>query len=126
MASAVTTLDATELDQLRAEFRGDIIEPGAPEYDEARRVFNGMFDRRPRVILRPRGAADVIRGIGLARTTGLPPPGPRGGGHSVAGFSTVDDGIVLDLKAMKGVRVDPEARTVRVQPGLTWGELDRE
>jgi hypothetical protein len=125
MASAVTTLDATELDQLRAEFRGDIIEPDAPEYDEARRVFNGMFDRRPRVILRPRGAADVIRGIGLARTTGLP-LAVRGGGHSVAGFSTVDDGIVLDLKAMKGVRVDPEARTVRVQPGLTWGELDRE
>ena len=85
-----------------------------------------MFaDRRPRVVLRPAGAADVIRAIGFATMSGLP-FAIRGGGHSVAGFSTCDGGIVLDMSSMKGIRVDPERRTVRAQPGLTWGELDRE
>jgi FAD/FMN-containing dehydrogenase len=122
---ATTALDADALDQLRGEFRGEIVEPGDAAYDGLREVFNGMFDRRPRVILRPAGAADVIRGIGLARDTGLP-FAIRGGGHSVAGFSSVDDGIVLDMRAMKGIRVDPDARTVRAQAGLNWGEFDRE
>ena len=128
MAGTMSTsavLDSSALDQLRGEFRGEIAEPGDPAYDELRKVFNGMFDRRPRVILRPHGAADVIRGIGLARTSGLP-LAIRGGGHSVAGFSCVDDGIVIDMRAMKGIRVDPKERTVRAQPGLNWGELDRE
>src|ERR1700687_3768413 len=98
---SVPALEAEALEQLRAGFRGEIVEPGDPSYDELRGVFNGMFDRRPRVILRPAGAADVIHGIGLARTSGLP-LAIRGGGHSVAGFSSVDDGIVLDLRGMKG------------------------
>jgi FAD/FMN-containing dehydrogenase len=122
---AAAELEGDALEQLRAEFRGEIVEPGNPAYDELRSVFNGMFDRRPRVILRPAGAADVIRGIGLARTSGLP-LAIRAGGHSVAGFSSVDGGIVLDMRAMKGIRVDPEARTVRAQAGLNWGEFDRE
>jgi FAD/FMN-containing dehydrogenase len=125
MSSTATALDDSTLDQLRADFRGEIVEPDDPAYDELRKVFNGMFDRRPSLILRPAGAADVIRGIGLARTSGLP-LAIRGGGHSVAGFSCVDDGIVLDMRAMKGIRVDPERRTVRAQAGLAWGELDRE
>jgi FAD/FMN-containing dehydrogenase len=127
MASTTSApeLEADALEQLRGDFRGDIVEPADPTYDELRGVFNGMFDRRPRVILRPAGAADVIRGIGLARTSGLP-LAIRGGGHSVAGFSSVDDGIVLDLRAMRGIRVDPQRKTVRVQAGLNWGELDRE
>jgi FAD/FMN-containing dehydrogenase len=125
MTETIGAAAALDLEQLRAEFRGEIVEPGDPGYDGLRAVFNGMFDRRPRVILRPAGAADVIRGIGLARTSGLP-LAIRAGGHSVAGFSSVDDGIVLDMRAMKGIRVDPEARTVRVQAGLNWGEFDRE
>jgi FAD/FMN-containing dehydrogenase len=127
MATALTgqALEAEALEQLRGEFRGEIVEPADPAYDALRGVFNGMFDRRPRVILRPAGAADVIRGIGLARTSGVP-LAIRNGGHSVAGFSSVDDGIVLDLRAMKGIRVDPNGKTVRVQGGVNWGELDRE
>jgi FAD/FMN-containing dehydrogenase len=127
MATTTSTpaLEVDALDQLRGDFRGEIVEPADPGYDELRGVFNGMFDRRPRVILRPAGAADVIRGIGLARTSGLP-LAIRSGGHSVAGFSSVDDGIVLDLRAMKGIRVDPARKTVRVQGGVNWGELDRE
>jgi FAD/FMN-containing dehydrogenase len=118
-------LEAEALEQLRGDFRGEIVEPADAAYDELRGVFNGMFDRRPRVILRPAGVADVIRGIGLARLSGLP-LAIRNGGHSVAGFSSVDDGIVLDLRAMKGIRVDPARRTARVQGGVNWGELDRE
>jgi FAD/FMN-containing dehydrogenase len=127
MASTLSApaLEADALEQLRSEFRGQIVEPADPAYDELRGVFNGMFDRRPRVILRPAGAADVIRGIGLARTSGLR-LAIRNGGHSVAGFSSVDDGIVLDLRAMKGLRVDPHGKTVRAQGGVNWGELDRE
>ena len=123
--TSAPALEADALDQLRGEFRGEIVEPADPGYDELRGVFNGMFDRRPRVILRPAGAADVIRGIGLARTSGVP-LAIRSGGHSVAGFSSVDDGIVLDLRAMKGIRVDPAGKTVRAQGGVNWGEMDRE
>jgi len=121
----VAALDAGLVEQVRADFRGEIVEPSDARYDDLRGVFNGMFDRRPAVILRPYGAADVIRGIGLARMSGLP-LAIRGGGHSVAGFSSVEGGIVLDLRAMKGIRVDPVRRTVRAQAGLNWGELDRE
>ena len=125
-ATSPAVLEADALDSLRAEFRGRIIEPDDADYDEARHVFNGMFaDRRPKVVLRPAGAADVIRAIGLATTSGLP-LAIRGGGHSVAGFSSCDAGIVLDMRSMTGIRVDPEGRTVRAQAGLTWGDLDRE
>src|SRR6266516_3395204 len=94
-------LEATALDELREGFRGAVIEPGSAEYDESRTVFNGMFDRRPATILRPTGTADVIRAIGLARTSGLP-LAVRSGGHSVAGFSSCDGGIVLDLRTLQG------------------------
>jgi len=127
MATTVSPgpLESDALEQLRGEFRGEIVEPADDGYDELRGVFNGMFDKRPRVILRPAGAADVIRGIGLARTSGLP-LAVRSGGHSVAGFSSVDGGIVLDLRLLKSVRVDPHGKTVRVQGGVNWGELDHE
>ena len=120
-----TTLDSDALSELREGFRGEVIEPGDASYDERRGVFNGMFDRKPAVILRPTGTADVIRAIGLARLSGVP-FAIRSGGHSVAGFSSVDDGIVLDMRGLKGIRIDPERRTVRVQAGVDWGELDRE
>ena len=79
-------LDADALTELREGFRGEIIEPGDPAYDDTRAVFNGMFDRRPAAILRPTGTADVIRAVGLARASGVP-FAVRSGGHSVAGFS---------------------------------------
>ncbi len=118
-------LDEESLTELREGFRGSVHEPGSPGYDAARVVFNGMFERRPAVVLQPAGTADVIRAVGLARTTGLP-LAIRGGGHSVAGFSSVDGGIVIDMSALKGIRVDPKNRTVRAQAGLNWGEFDRE
>lgn len=118
-------LDSAALAELRESFRGDVVVPGVPAYDEARVVFNGMFDRRPAVILRPAGTADVIRAVGLARLSGLP-LAIRGGGHSVAGFSLVDGGIVIDMRGLTGIRVDPHNRTVRAQAGLDWGAFDRE
>jgi FAD/FMN-containing dehydrogenase len=118
-------LEASDLDELREGFRGDVFEPGTPEYDESRTVFNGMFERKPATILRPAGTADVIRAIGLARLSGLP-LAIRGGGHSVAGFSMVDDGLVIDMRGMNAIRVDPNKRTARVQAGADWGEFDSE
>ena len=118
-------LDAAVLDELREGFRGEVIEPGSAEYDQTRAVFNGMFDRKPATILRPAGTADVIRAIGLARLSGLP-LAIRGGGHSVAGFSMNDGGIVIDTRGMKGIRVDPKKRTARAQAGVNWGEFDQE
>jgi FAD/FMN-containing dehydrogenase len=122
---AAPVLEADALEQLRSEFRGEIVEPEDPGYDELRGVFNGMFDKRPRVILRPAGAADVVRAVALARASGVP-FAIRGGGHSVAGFSSTEGGIVLDMRSMHGIRVDPHGKTVRAQAGLNWGELDRE
>jgi FAD/FMN-containing dehydrogenase len=118
-------LEASALDELREGFRGEVIEPSSAEYDQTRAVFNGMFDRKPAAILRPAGTADMIRAIGLARLSGLP-LAIRGGGHSVAGFSMNDGGIVIDTRGMKGIRVDPKKRTARAQAGVNWGEFDQE
>ena len=118
-------LEASALAELREGFRGEVIEPGSAEYDQTRAVFNGMFDRKPAAILRPAGTADMIRAIGLARLSGLP-LAIRGGGHSVAGFSMNDGGIVIDTRGMKGIRVDPKKRTARAQAGVNWGEFDQE
>src|SRR3954454_4027517 len=106
-ASVPGGLDSEALSELREGFRGEVIEPSDAPYDETRQVFNAMFDRRPAAILRPTGTADVIRAIGLGRLTNLP-LAVRSAGHSVAGFSSCDGVIVLDLRALKGVRVDPE------------------
>lgn len=111
---------------LRASFRGELLTPADGErFDAARAAFNAAFDRRPLVIARATGAADVIAAVGFARESRIA-LAVRGGGHSVAGYSTIEDGLLLDLGPMKGVRVDPAARRVRAQAGLTWGELDRE
>jgi FAD/FMN-containing dehydrogenase len=118
-------LEAAALDELREGFRGEVMEPGSTAYDESCTVFNGMFDRRPATILRPAGTADVIRAIGLARLSGLP-LAIRGGGHSVAGFSMCEGGIVIDTRGLKGIRVDPHKKTARAQGGVNWGEFDRE
>ncbi|MFI5293293.1 MAG: FAD-binding oxidoreductase, partial [Candidatus Limnocylindrales bacterium] len=105
--------------------RGLAILPGEPAYDDARRVWNAMHDRRPAVIVRAAGTADVRTALAFGQEHGLP-IAVRAGGHNVAGNGTVEDGLVLDLGAMQGVRVDEGARTVRVEPGVTLGGLDRE
>jgi FAD/FMN-containing dehydrogenase len=110
---------------LRDALRGELVLPGDAAYDEARSVWNGMIDRRPALIARCTGASDVIAAIGFARSEGLT-VAVRGGSHNVAGNATCDGGLVIDLSPMKAVRVDAEARTVRAQGGVTWGELDRE
>jgi FAD/FMN-containing dehydrogenase len=111
--------------ELRESLRGELVLPGEPAYDEARSVWNGMIDRRPALIVRCAGSSDVKAAIGFARSEGLE-VAVRGGGHNVAGNATCDGGLVIDLSPMKGIRVDLDARTVRAQGGLTWGELDAE
>lgn len=115
-----------DLTLLRRRFRGELLTAAdGARFDSARVAFNAVFDRRPGAIARATGAADVIAAVSFARESGIP-LAVRGGGHSVAGYSTLEGGLLLDLGPMKGVRVDPVARRVRAQAGLTWGELDRE
>ena len=111
------------VDSLREQVRGEVFTEGDEGYDEARSVYNGMIDKRPAVVIGAVDDADVIAGVRYAAESGLD-LSIRGGGHSVPGFGTNDDGVVIDLERMKGVRVDPEARTTRAQGGATWGDLD--
>ncbi|MGH2994029.1 MAG: FAD-binding oxidoreductase [Solirubrobacterales bacterium] len=104
-------------------FSGEIVASGDPSYDELRRGFNGIFDRRPALIARCAGATDVAAAVRFARERGLP-ASVYGGGHGVTGNAVCDDGVMIDLRPMKGIEIDPEARTCRVGAGLTWGELD--
>lgn len=114
-----------DLDSLRSGFSGTILTAADGDaYDAARVAFNAMFDRRPAVIARAVSSADVAHAIGYACTNRLR-IAVRGGGHSVAGYSTIEGGLLLDLGPMKGIEVDPFSRVVRVQPGVVWGELDR-
>ncbi|MGW0811713.1 FAD-binding oxidoreductase [Streptomyces viridiviolaceus] len=112
-------------DELRSSLRGEVIDRGHPRYDEARAVWNGLIDRRPAFIARCAGTADVVQAVRVAREY-RPVVSIRGGGHQVAGSAVCDDGLVIDLSRMKGVHVDPAARTARAQAGVTWGELDPE
>ncbi|WP_280298690.1 FAD-binding oxidoreductase [Nocardia neocaledoniensis] len=103
--------------------RGEVITARSPGYDQARSVYNGMIDRTPLAVVGAVDVADVRTAVGAARESGLD-LAVRAGAHSVPGFGTVDDGIVLDLGAMKGIRIDPERRIARVQGGCTWGDFD--
>jgi FAD/FMN-containing dehydrogenase len=125
MSMDIVTLPRQAVDELRSRMRGQLLESGDDGYEAARTVYNAMFDRRPALIARCAGAADVIAALAAGRELGLP-IAVRGGGHSVAGHSTCDGGLVIDVGPMKGIRVDPTAQTVRAQAGLTWGEFDRE
>ena len=111
---------ASTVEELRAEVRGQLVAPDDPEYDEARAVYNAMIDRRPAAVVRAAGVPDVVAAVGHARENGLS-VAVRGGGHSVPGFGTVDDGVVIDLFGMREVTVDAGARTARAQGGTTWG-----
>jgi FAD/FMN-containing dehydrogenase len=119
------TLGQATVQELRDQLGGELVVPGDPGYDEARSVWNGMIDRQPAMIARCHATSDVIAAIGFARSEGLT-VAVRGGGHNVAGNATCDGGLVIDLSPMKSVQVDAQARTVRAEGGLTWGELDRE
>src|SRR5437016_5575733 len=121
--SAVTTPAQAAADELQG-FQGRLIGPSDADYQESRKVFNAMIDRRPALIARCASADDVAKVVGFARDRGLP-LAIRGGGHNGAGLGTVDDGVVIDLSSLKGVEVDPKARTVRVAGGAVWGEVDR-
>jgi hypothetical protein len=127
MAAIATELrlDQSALSALRSAFRGELVHRGDPTYDERRKIWNGAIDRYPALIARCAGVADVIAAVKFARGTDLP-LAVRSGGHSFPGLSTCDDGIVIDLSLMKGIRVDPKARTARVQAGALLGDLDRE
>jgi FAD/FMN-containing dehydrogenase len=107
-----------------ADFSGDVVRPGDRDFDDARSVYNGLIDRSPALIARPRTAADVEKVVRLARSDGLP-LAVRGGGHNGAGLGTVDGGVVLDLARLHSVHVDPQRRTVQVGGGVTWGQVDR-
>jgi FAD/FMN-containing dehydrogenase len=119
----MTTMQETTT--LAQQLRGELITPADATYDEARRVWNGMFDRRPAAIAQVQGAVDVVEVVNYARETGIE-LAVRGGGHSSAGYSTVDGGIVLDFSRMKGVWVDPQEKVAYAQAGALWGDVDRE
>jgi FAD/FMN-containing dehydrogenase len=122
--SDVSSLSAA-VAQLRTTFAGRLLQASDVGYDEARRVHNGLIDKRPALIAQCRGAADVADAIELARTRQLQ-VAVRGGGHNVAGRATIDEGVMIDLSLMKGIHVDPKVRTVRAQGGVTWNEFNRE
>lgn len=119
----IQALDEGAVATFKAGLRGELIRPGDEAYDGARKVWNGMIDRRPALIARCVGVADVIAAVNFAREQRLP-VAIRGGSHNVTGNAVCDGGVVIDLTNMKGIRVDPEKRTVRAEGGCTWGDLD--
>ena len=120
-----STVRAQALDALRSRLRGQLLTAAAPEYETARRVYNGMIDKRPPLIARCAGAADVMVAVGFAQEhqvlTSI-----RGGGHNVAGSALVERGLVIDLSPMRSVRVEPARRAARAEAGATWGDFDHE
>lgn len=113
------------IEKFRASLRGPSLCRGEAGYDEARKVWNGTIDRRPALIARCGGVSDVIQCVNFACANDLL-VAVRGGGHNIAGNAVCDDGLMIDLSRMKGLRVDPARRVARAEPGLTWGEFDRE
>jgi FAD/FMN-containing dehydrogenase len=111
------------LDQLQEQVRGEVVVPEDEGYDEARAVYNAMIDRRPAVVVRSANAGDVMAAVNFARENELD-LAVRGGGHSVPGFGTCDDGVVIDLSGTRSVRVDPANRTARAEGGATWGDFN--
>jgi FAD/FMN-containing dehydrogenase len=111
--------------ELGKGFAGPLLQPNEPGYDDARKIWNGSGDRRPALIARCTGVSDVIAAVRFARKTDVL-TAVRGGGHSIPGHSCCDDGLMIDLSPMKGIRVDPRSATAQAQPGVKWGEFDRE
>src|SRR6478609_7211051 len=107
----------------RSHFRGNLIEPGDAGYDQARKVYNAMIDRRPRLIAKCTGVADVMSAVRMAKANALQ-VSIRSGGHNAAGLGVCDDGMVIDLAPINYVRVDPSSRTVLVGAGCKWSDVD--
>lgn len=119
------TIDEARLSELTSGFSGQLLRPGEEGYEEARRIHNGLIDRRPVLIARCLGAADIADAVNFARSSDLD-IAVRGGGHNVAGNAVCEGGLMIDLSLMKGIHVDPKRRAVRAQGGVTWGEFNRE
>jgi FAD/FMN-containing dehydrogenase len=128
-ATAIHENDAADfaaaVDRLRSGLRGEVLTENEDGFDSARAVWNAMIDRRPRLIVRCKGAVDVMDAVNFARDHNLP-ASIRGGGHNVAGHAVCDGGVMIDLSLMRSVWVDPQARRARVEGGCTWGDVDRE
>ncbi|HEX2463392.1 MAG TPA: FAD-binding oxidoreductase [Thermoanaerobaculia bacterium] len=122
-AGVARAVDDGALRGLKEQLRGDLVTPDDPRYGEARKVYNGMHDRRPSSIVRAADVADVMATVRFARERGVT-LAVRGGGHSAPGFGTVDGGMVLDLGRLRGIRVDAARRRVRVEGGSTWSDVD--
>jgi len=120
-----TVIEAAAVERFKASLRGEMLRAGDDGYDEARKVWNGMIDKRPALIARCAGVADVISAIAFARTHRLL-VSVRGGGHNIPGNAVCEGGLMIDLARMRSVRVDPGRRTARAEGGVTWGEFDRE
>jgi FAD/FMN-containing dehydrogenase len=118
------TIESAAFMQFRQTHRGDVITPEDPRYEQGRRVWNAMIDKRPALIVRPRNTGDVVAAIKFARASALP-VAIRGGAHNISGRSTCDDGIVIDFCDMKAIDVDPVTKTARAEPGVKWVEFDQ-
>jgi hypothetical protein len=122
---ADTVIEKAAVEAFKTSLRGELLRPGDDGYDEARKVWNGMIDKRPALIARCAGVADVISAVDFARTHQLL-VSVRGGGHNIPGNAVCDGGLMIDLAPMRSVRVDPQRRTARAEGGVIWGEFDRE
>jgi FAD/FMN-containing dehydrogenase len=120
-----STLDQAAIAEFKQSLRGELITPSDQDYDQKRKLWNGMIDKHPAMILRCTGAADVVSAVNFARNNRLL-LSVRGGGHNVAGKALCDDGLVIDLSDMRSVRLDPTSRTVRAQGGARLGDIDHE
>jgi FAD/FMN-containing dehydrogenase len=117
-----TVLDGPTVQGFKTSLRGNLLCPTDEGYKDARKIWNGMIDRRPALIARCAGAADVITAVNFARDNSLP-VSVHGGGHNVAGLAVCHGGLMIDLSRMKGIRVDPARRMARAEPGVTWAEI---
>src|SRR5437899_10978918 len=124
LGGGAVSISGQELAEFANELHGEIVRPQDEGYDDARKIWNAMIDRRPALIVRCRDAEDVTRSIAFARDHELP-LAVRGGGHNVSGNALCDDGLVIDLSPLKEVRIDTERRTAVVGGGVTWGEFDK-
>jgi FAD/FMN-containing dehydrogenase len=125
MTGRQVVLNADVIEKLRSGRRGGHLLRGDDGYETARKIYNAMIDHRPAIIARCAGVADVIDAVNFARSNGLL-VSVRGGGHNVSGNAVCDGGLMIDLSPMKSVRVDPESKTARAEPGVTWREFDHE
>ena len=116
-------MSTLSIDQLKSAFRGELIQPGDADYESARKVYNGMIDKHPQLIAKCVDVADVIAAVNFGRENNLL-TAIRGGGHNGGGLGTCDGGLVIDVSRMKGIRVNPTEKTVRVEPGCVWGDVD--